>query len=55
MARLTSGEFSLEEEVKSLEHQFIEVAMALSNQQISKAAELLGISRFALKRKLEKV
>lgn len=55
MTRLTSGGFSLEEEVKSMEHQYIEVALALSNQQISKAADLLGISRFALKRKLEKV
>jgi len=54
MARLTSGEFSLEEEVSLLENQYIEVALALSNQQISKAADLLGISRFALKRKLEK-
>lgn len=55
MAKLTAGGFSLEEEVKSLEHQYIEVALALSNQQISKAADLLGISRFALKRKLEKI
>lgn len=55
MTKLNSGHFSLEEEVKALENQYIEVALALSNQQISKAAELLGISRFALKRKLEKV
>ena len=55
LARLTSGTFSLEEEVSSMERQYIEVALAISNQQISKAADLLGISRFALKRKLEKV
>ncbi|MDK9710623.1 sigma-54-dependent transcriptional regulator [Acidaminobacter sp.] len=54
LARLTSGVFSLEEEVGFMERQYIEVALALSNQQISKAADLLGISRFALKRKLEK-
>lgn len=54
LAKLTNGSFSLEEEVSFMEHQYIEVALALSNQQISKAADLLGISRFALKRKLEK-
>lgn len=52
--KLLSGGYSLEEEVKCLENQCIEVALALSNQHLSKAADLLGISRFALKRKLEK-
>jgi two-component system response regulator AtoC len=53
-ARLLSGTFSLDHEVKTLEQVYIESALSLSGQQISKAADFLGISRFALKRKLEK-
>ena len=51
---LQKGGFSLEREVRQLEQRYIDAALGLSHQQISKAAELLGISRFALKRKLEK-
>ena len=54
ISRLLSGGFSLEEEVKDMERRYIALALELSGRQISKAADLLGISRFALKRKLEK-
>ncbi len=46
--------FSLEDLVKSLEKKYIERALHLSDKNHSKAAQLLGISRFALKRKTEK-
>lgn len=52
--KLTSGHFSMEQEMRLIEQSYIETAMKLSGNQFSKAAEILGISRFALKRKLEK-
>jgi two-component system response regulator AtoC len=46
--------FSLENLIKNIEKEYIEMAMDLSKKNHSKAAQLLGISRFALKRKMEK-
>ncbi|SDK72445.1 sigma-54-dependent transcriptional regulator [Natronincola ferrireducens] len=46
--------FSLEGLVKRVEKKYIKAALEISNKNHSKAAELLGISRFALKRKIEK-
>jgi two-component system response regulator AtoC len=53
-SKLLQGGFSLEHEVQALEQHYIEAALQLSGNQVSKAADYLGISRFALKRKLEK-
>ena len=47
-------DFSLEEEVKKLEVKYISLALELCNNNYSNASELLGISRFALKRRVEK-
>ncbi len=41
--------------LEQLERQTIEKAMKLSEGNISRAAEYLGITRFALYRKLEKL
>ncbi|MBZ2175914.1 sigma-54 dependent transcriptional regulator [Schnuerera sp. xch1] len=46
--------FSLEKEVESLEINYIKQALKLSNNNYIKAADMLGISRFALKRRIEK-
>jgi two-component system response regulator AtoC len=46
--------FSMEEEVKILEKNYIQNAIILSEGNKSKAAEILGISRNALLRRLEK-
>lgn len=46
--------FSLEDHIKAIEEIYIGKALDLSEKNYSKAAKLLGISRFALKRKIEK-
>ncbi len=46
--------FSLEKEVQEIELYYIKMALAHCNNNYSKASEILGISRFALKRKIEK-
>ncbi|MCC5910405.1 MAG: sigma-54-dependent Fis family transcriptional regulator [Clostridiaceae bacterium] len=46
--------FSLEDLVKNIEKKYIKTALQLSKENHSRAAQLLGISRFALKRKIEK-
>lgn len=51
---LSKGGFSLEKELRKIEQGYLETALKLSGMQMTKAAELLNISRFALKRKLEK-
>ncbi|MBB6218589.1 two-component system response regulator AtoC [Anaerosolibacter carboniphilus] len=52
--RLIKEKFSLDEEIQRMEKAYIELALELSQDNYSKASQLLGISRFALKRKLEK-
>lgn len=47
-------DFSLEEEVKKLETKYIKLALEYCNYNYSNASEMLGISRFALKRRIEK-
>ncbi|SES82712.1 two-component system, NtrC family, response regulator AtoC [Natronincola peptidivorans] len=46
--------FSLEKEIQEIETQYILLALQYCNNNYSKASEMLGISRFALKRKIEK-
>ncbi|WP_432663620.1 sigma-54 dependent transcriptional regulator [Wukongibacter baidiensis] len=46
--------FSLEDEIQSIERRYINRALADTKGNHSKAAKLLGISRFALKRRIEK-
>lgn len=46
--------FSLEKEIQEMEIYYIQLALNHCNYNYSKASEMLGISRFALKRKMEK-
>jgi len=48
------GSFSLEEKLDGIEKQYLVKALEKSAGNQSKAAAMLGISRFALKRKMEK-
>ncbi|MFZ5966235.1 MAG: sigma-54-dependent transcriptional regulator [Bacillota bacterium] len=52
--KLLSGSFSLDNETQRMEMAYIQLALRLSQDNYSKASQLLGISRFALKRKMEK-
>ncbi|AOT70503.1 sigma-54-dependent transcriptional regulator [Geosporobacter ferrireducens] len=52
--RLFTEGFSLDEETQKLEAAYIQMALDLAQSNYSKASQLLGISRFALKRKMEK-
>jgi len=47
-------EFCLEDEIQKIEKRYIEKALDKTKGNHSKAANLLGISRFALKRRIEK-
>jgi two-component system response regulator AtoC len=47
-------DFSLEEEVKKLETKYIKLALEYCDYNYSSTSEMLGISRFALKRRIEK-
>ncbi|MDR2486827.1 MAG: hypothetical protein LBD12_02580 [Clostridiales Family XIII bacterium] len=49
-----SETFSLEKQLDSIERGFICEALLKSDNNQSKAATLLGISRFSLKRRMEK-
>ena len=51
---LEKGPVDLEKEVQSLERIYIEEAMGLCGGNQTKAAALLGITRFSMKRKMEK-
>lgn len=46
--------FCLEDEIQRIEKKYIIMALEKTSRNYSKAAELLGISRFALKRRIEK-
>ena len=46
--------FSLEDEVEKMERHYIKISLKEADGNYSQAAKLLGISRFALKRRLEK-
>lgn len=49
---LEAGPINLEQEIDQLERIYIDQAMKLCGNNMSRAATLLGISRFALKRKM---
>lgn len=51
---LQNGPIDLEQEIGRLERIYMDQALDLCGNNVSKAAALLGISRFALKRKMEK-
>lgn len=46
--------FSLEKEVEEMEIYYIKLALKKCSNNYSKASEMLGISRFAFKRRIEK-
>lgn len=50
---VSKGGINLPKELERIERDCIEKALEISNNNYSKAAELLGISRFTLRRKLE--
>ena len=52
--KLLSKNFSLEDETQKIEKKYIQISLDISQNNYTKASQLLGISRFALKRKLEK-
>ncbi|MBS6517273.1 MAG: sigma-54-dependent Fis family transcriptional regulator [Clostridium sp.] len=54
LKELEKGPVDLEKEVQSLERLYIEKALALCGGNQTKAAALLGITRFSMKRKMEK-
>lgn len=47
-------QFSLERELQSIERTYLEKALHETRWNVSRAAEMLGISRFALQRRIEK-
>ncbi len=47
--------FSLKHELEKVENMYIKKALNQTDQNISKSAELLGMSRFALQRRLDKM
>jgi glycosyltransferase involved in cell wall biosynthesis len=53
-SKLLSGDFSLEDEVAEMEADYIKLALKYCSNNHTKAAEMLGISRFAFKRRIEK-
>ena len=52
--KMNCSDFSLENEVEKIEKEFIEKALEKSNGNKTKAAEILGISRYALYRRIDK-
>ena len=50
---LTQGPIDLKAEVEAFERAYIDKALALSEGNLSRAAQLLGCTRFTLKRRLE--
>lgn len=54
VSKVFHQDFSLEREVQEMEIQYIKLALEHCRNNYSKASEMLGISRFALKRKMEK-
>ena len=53
-SKLFYAGFSLENEVADMEAYYINLALKYCGNNYTKAAEMLGISRFALKRRIEK-
>ena len=51
---LTQGPVSLEQEVAALEKRYMDQALKLCNNNLTRAAALLGTTRFSMKRRMEK-
>lgn len=51
---LKEGPISLEQEVAALEKRYMDQALKLCNNNLTKAAALLGTTRFSMKRRLER-
>ena len=51
---LEKGPISLEQEVLVLEKLYMNQALKISNNNLTKAAALLGTTRFSIKRKMER-
>ena len=51
---LKKGPIDLEHEVVMLEKRYMSEALKLSGNNLTKAAALLGITRFSMKRKMER-
>lgn len=51
---LKEGPISLEQEVATLEKRYMDQALKLCNNNLTKAAALLGTTRFSMKRRLER-
>lgn len=51
---LKKAPISLEQEVAALERLYMDQALQLSNNNLTKAAALLGITRFSMKRRMER-
>lgn len=52
--KLFEIDFSLEDEINNIERKYIELALEKSDNNYTKAAEILGLSRYALRRRTEK-
>ncbi|MDF2677621.1 MAG: two component system response regulator, sigma54-specific [Bacillota bacterium] len=53
-SKIFNDDFSLEDEVEKMEVYYIKIALAYCNNNHTKAAEMLKLSRFSFKRRLEK-
>lgn len=52
--KVLTTSFSLDDEIRDIEKKCIKIALEKANNNYTKASHMLGISRFALKRKIEK-
>ncbi len=53
-SKIFNGDFSLENEVEKMEVHYIKLALKYCNNNHTKAAEMLKLSRFSFKRRIEK-
>ena len=51
---LKKGPIDLEQEVAALEKRYMSEALKLSGNNLTRAAALLGVTRFSMKRKMER-
>lgn len=52
--RSEKGPIDLEQEVAALEKRYMSEALKLSGNNLTRAAALLGVTRFSMKRKMER-
>ncbi|WP_337377498.1 helix-turn-helix domain-containing protein [Clostridium sp.] len=51
---MKKGPIDLEQEVAALEKRYMSEALKLSGNNLTRAAALLGVTRFSMKRKMER-